>query len=205
MQMPPDPPAPPAGFPLLPPHAPQVTARWRRWLGILLMRISGWRIAGNMPDIPKVMMIVAPHTSNADFYHGFCAYLVLRLDTTWLAKDTWFFWPLGILARRFGGMAIDRSRGGNMVRACVAEYGRRERMCTTITPEGTRKRVAEWKLGFYYIATEAKVPIVPVALNYPKREVLIMPPFFPTGDSAADLPKIKALYSASMARHPQNF
>ena len=62
-------------------------------------------------------------------------------------------------------MAIDRSRGGNMVRACVAEYCRRERMCVTITPEGTRKRVAQWKLGFYYIATEANVPIVPVALR----------------------------------------
>ena len=102
-------------------------------------------------------------------------------------------------------MAIDRSRGGNMVRACVAEYGRRERMCVTITPEGTRKRVSEWKHGFYYIAKEANVPIVPVALNYSKRQVVIMPPFVPTGDVAADLPKIKALYSAEMARHPENF
>ena len=194
-----------ADFPILPPRAPQVAARWRRYLGILLMRLSGWRIAGNMPDLPKVLMIVAPHTSNWDFFHGFSAYLTLQLDTTWLAKHTVFFWPLGILARRFGGMAIDRSRGGNMVRTCVAEYGRRERMCITITPEGTRKRVPEWKLGFYYIATEANVPIVPVALNYPKRQVVIMPPFFPTGDAAADLPKIKALYSAEMARHPENF
>jgi 1-acyl-sn-glycerol-3-phosphate acyltransferase len=201
----PDQPAPQGGLPHLPPRAPQVAARWRRFLGVFLMRLSGWRIAGNMPDLPKVMMIVAPHTSNSDFFHGFCAYLVLQLDTTWLAKDTWFFWPLGILARRFGGMAIDRSRGGNMVRACVAEYGRRERMCMTITPEGTRKRVDKWKLGFYFIATEANVPIVPVALDYRTRLVVIMPPFFPTGDSAADLPKIKALYSAGMARHPENF
>ena len=102
-------------------------------------------------------------------------------------------------------MPIDRSRGGNMVRACVAEFARRERMCITITPEGTRRSVEEWKLGFYYIATEANVPIVPVALDYPKREVFIMPPFFPTGDAAADLPKIKALYSPRMARHPENF
>ena len=63
----------------------------------------------------------------------------------------------------------------------------------------------EWKLGFYYIATEADVPIVPVALNYSKRLIMIMPPFMPTGDAAADLPKIKAMYSADMARHPENF
>lgn len=169
------------------------------------MRLSGWRIAGNMPDLPKVLLIVAPHTSNWDFFHGFCAYLTLQLDTSWLAKHTVFFWPLGILARRFGGIAIDRSRGHNVVHTSVAEYGRRDRMSITITPEGTRSRVKEWKLGFYYIANEAKVPIVPVALDYSTRRVVIMPPFFPTGDAAADLPKIKALYSAEMARHPENF
>jgi 1-acyl-sn-glycerol-3-phosphate acyltransferase len=194
-----------SGFPLLPPRAPQVSARWRRWLGVLLMRISGWRIAGNIPDVPKYVLIVAPHTSNWDFFHGFCAFLVLRLDNTWLAKHTVFFWPLGILARRFGGMPIDRARGSNVVRLCVAEFAKREKISFTITPEGTRSRVKEWKLGFYYIATEAGVPIVPVALNYSKRLVMIMPPFTPTGDAAADLPKIKALYSADMARHPENF
>lgn len=196
---------PEAEFPRLPPRAPQVAARWRRYLGILLMRLSGWRIVGNMPDLPKVLMIVAPHTSNWDFFHGFSAYLALQLDVTWLAKHTVFFWPLGVLARRFGGMPIDRSRGGNIVRTCVSEYGRRERMCFTITPEGTRSRVQEWKLGFYYIATEAKVPIVPVALNYSTRQIVIMPPFETTGDAAADVPRIKALYSAHMARHPDNF
>lgn len=78
-------------------------------------------------------------------------------------------------------------------------------MCITITPEGTRKRVAEWKQGFYYIANEANVPIVPVALDYAKRQVTIMSPFVPSGDAAADLPRIKALFSAGMARHPENF
>ena len=160
------------------------------------MRISGWRIAGNIPNVPKYVLIVAPHTSNWDFFHGFCAFLVLRLDNTWLAKHTVFFWPLGILARRFGGMPIDRAKGGNIVRICVSEFARRERMSITITPEGTRGKVKEWKLGFYYIATEAGVPIVPVALDYSKQQVVIMPPFTPTGDAAADLPKIKALYSA---------
>ncbi len=196
---------PEPGFPRLPPLAPQSPARWRRYLGILLMWISGWRIAGNIPNVPKYVLIVAPRTSNWDFFHGFCAFLVLRLDNTWLAKHTVFFWPLGILARRFGGMPIDRAKGGNIVRICVSEFARRERMSITITPEGTRGKVKDWKLGFYYIAMEAGVPIVPVALDYSRKQVVIMPPFFPTGDAAADVPKIKANYSASMARHPQSF
>jgi len=204
-ERPADPSASPPGFPTLPPNAPQVTARWRRILGLLLMRISRWRIVGNVPNVPKYVLIVAPHTSNWDFFHGFCAYLVLRLDTTWLAKHTVFFWPLGVLARAFGGMPIDRSKGGNVVRVFVSEFARRERMSITITPEGTRGKVREWKLGFYYIATESGVPIVPVAFDYPKRLIIIMPPFATTGDAAVDLPKIKALYSRDMARHPENF
>ena len=102
-------------------------------------------------------------------------------------------------------MPIDRAKGGNIVRICVSEFARRERMSITITPEGTRGKVKEWKLGFYYIATEAGVPIVPVALDYSNKRVVIMAPFHPTGDVAADLPKIKARYSATMARHPQGF
>jgi 1-acyl-sn-glycerol-3-phosphate acyltransferase len=102
-------------------------------------------------------------------------------------------------------MPIDRARGGNVVRATVAEFARRERMSLTITPEGTRSRVKEWKLGFYYIAVEAKVPIVPVALNYAERLVMILPPVPVTGDVERELPLIKALYSKSMARHPENF
>src|SRR5688500_17902140 len=88
MTGPADPSASAAGFPTLPPLAPQSPARWRRYLGILLMWISGWRIAGNIPNVPKYVLIVAPHTSNWDFFHGFCAFLVLRLDNTWLAKHT---------------------------------------------------------------------------------------------------------------------
>jgi 1-acyl-sn-glycerol-3-phosphate acyltransferase len=170
-----------------------------------MMRLTGWRIAGNIPDIPKFVMIVAPHTSNWDFLRGILAYLVLQLDTTWLAKHTVFIGPMGALARRFGGMPIDRARGSNVVRATVAEFARRERMSLTITPEGTRSRVKEWKLGFYYIAVEAKVPIVPVALNYAQRLVMILPPVPVTGDVERELPMIKALYSKSMARHPENF
>lgn len=202
---PPNPPLENRGFPRMPPLAPQVKARWRRAFGILCMRITGWRIAGNMPNIPKFVMIVAPHTSNWDFLRGILAYLVLQLDTTWLAKHTAFVFPWGALARRFGGMPIDRARGHNVVRASVAEFARRPSMSLTITPEGTRSRVKEWKHGFYYIAKEANVPIVPVALNYRDRLVMIMPPFQPTGDIAVDLPKIKALYSKDFARHPDNF
>ena len=169
------------------------------------MRLTGWRVEGNLPDLRKYLIIVAPHTSNWDFFYGFLAYMTLRLDATWLAKHTIFRWPLGPIARRFGGAPIDRAQAANVVQAHIAEFGRRDRMALVITPEGTRKRVPEWKRGFYFIAMGAGVPIVPVALDFSSKRILIGEVFTPTGDYSADLPRIKGFYSSEMARNPAQF
>ena len=192
-------------FPYLPPNTPQVRSRWRRFLGVAVMRLCGWQIAGNMPNEKKFVLIVAPHTSNWDFVVGSLAYFALQLDTIWLVKHTALKGPLGALAKYFGGAPIDRARAGDVVLAYVGEFDRRDKIIVTITPEGTRKKMPEWKRGFYRIAELAKVPIVPVALNFSRREVEIMAPFQPTGDYEQDLPKIKALFNRDMARHPELF
>lgn len=194
-----------AGFPYLPPSTPQAHARWRRWLGVGLMRLTGWRIEGNFPDLRKFVMIVAPHTSNWDFFYGACAYFALQLETTWLVKHTALKGPVGAIARYFGAAGIDREHAGNVVHACIAEFQRRDAMILTITPEGTRKKVSEWKKGFYRVAVAAKVPIVPVAFDFPRKRILINPVFFPSGDLDADLPIIRAHYRGDMARHPELF
>jgi 1-acyl-sn-glycerol-3-phosphate acyltransferase len=169
------------------------------------MRLTGWRIEGNLPNLRKYLIIVAPHTSNWDFFYGFLAYLALRLDATWLAKHTIFQTPLGPIARRFGGSPIDRSQAGNVVQAHIREFAKRDHMALVITPEGTRKKVPEWKRGFYFIALGAGVPIVPVALDFFKKRILIGDVFAPTGDYAVDLPRIKSFYNSEMARNPAQF
>ncbi len=169
------------------------------------MKLANWRIAGNFPDIPKYVAIIAPHTSNWDFIYGFLAYLALQIDAVWLAKASALWGPFGAGARHFGGMAVDRSRATQVVQQCIEEFAKRERMALAITPEGTRAKVAEWKRGFYFAATGAGVPIVPVALDYSTRTLRIFAPFHPSGDYAADLPQIKRLFDKSMARHPENF
>ena len=203
--MPDDLPTASSGFPTLPPLAPQVRSFWRRAFGIFMMRLTGWRIIGNAPNLPKFVLIVAPHTSNWDFFFGALAYFTLRLDTLWLVKDSAIKGPLGALARHFGAAPIDRSNAGNVVQAYVREFASRDRMMLVITPEGTRKKVPDWKRGFYHIAMGAKVPIVPVAFDYRTRHIIFNPPFFPTGDMEGDVAKIKALYCKEMARHPEQF
>ena len=194
-----------SGFPYLPPETPQVKSWWRRGVGQLVLRLAGWRIEGNLPDLRKFVLIVAPHTSNWDFIIGFMVYLALRLETLWFAKHTALRGPLGPLGRYFGAVAIDRARAGNVVQAYIDEFAKRDRMILTLTPEGTRSRVSDWKRGFHNVAAGAGVPIVPVALDFGRRRVLLGEPITPTGDYAIDLARIKPFFRADMAKDPSKF
>lgn len=194
-----------SGTPRLPPQVPQVRSAWRRVLGSIGLRLFGWRIEGNLPDLPKCVLIVAPHTSNWDFIVGFAVYLALQLETLWFAKHTALRGPIGALGRHFGAVAIDRGRAGNVVQAYVDEFARREKMVLTIAPEGTRSRVLDWKQGFYRVAVGAGVPIVPVALDYPARRVRFGAPFVPSGDYRLDMQTLKPFFSAQMAFDPEKY
>jgi 1-acyl-sn-glycerol-3-phosphate acyltransferase len=196
---------PPVGFPVVPPLTPQIASPWRRAFGITIMRLTGWRIVGNMPNLPKFVMIVAPHTSNWDFFHGAMAYFALCIETVWLVKDSAIKGPWRSLALHFGAAPIDRSRAANLVQSYIEEFAKRDRMMLMITPEGTRKKVPEWKRGFYHVAIGAQVPIVPVAFDFPHRRIILNAPFYPTGNIDRDLPLIKAHFRADMAKHPDQF
>ena len=165
----------------------------------------GWHIEGNFPDLGRMVVIVAPHTSNWDFVVGFAAYLAIELDASWLGKHTLFRGPAGPLLKHFGGIPVERTRATNVVDLHVAEFARRERLVFVVAPEGTRKRTAEWKSGFYRIAVGADVPVVPVALDFSRRVIAILPPFNPSGDYATDLPVLKANFTPGMARYPDNY
>jgi 1-acyl-sn-glycerol-3-phosphate acyltransferase len=174
-------------------------------VGVLGLAIGGWRVEGNLPNLRKFVLIVAPHTSNWDFLVGFLAYLGLRLHCSWLVKHAALRWSWAALGRHFGAMAIDRARAGNVVGASVAAMNAAERMIITLTPEGTRKKVTQWKQGFYHIAVDAGVPIVTAALDYSRRRIVFGEPMTPSGDYAVDWPRLRAAFDARMAFHPEQF
>ncbi len=169
--------------------------------------LFGWKVVGRFPDAPKMVIIVAPHTSNWDFVAGFWAYLALDLQATWFGKHTLFIWPFGILFRRFGGIPIRReSRAASaVVDDYTAAFQARERMLLALAPEGTRKKVSEWKSGFHRIARRAGVPIVPVALDYRLSRVIVGRPFVATEDWEGDVVRLKALYAGITPRRAGNF
>ena len=192
-------------FPKPPIDVPQVRSWWRRPFGILGLWLMGWRIEGNFPSHRKFVVIVAPHTSNWDFVVGILTYFALSLDANWMAKHTALKGPWGPLGRYLGAVAVDRSQAGNVVQSSNAEFAKREKMMLVIAPEGTRSAVEGWKKGYHHIALAAGVPIVPVALEFGQRRVLIGEPLLPRDDYAADYTQLKSFFRADMARHPENF
>lgn len=107
--------------------------------------------------------------------------------------------------RWLGGIAIDRSVSADRVSASVAAFKTRDRLVFGVTPEGTRKRVETWKTGFYHVARGAGVPIVPVALDYGRKALVIGPPVVPTGDIDRDMAVLHAFYKDVTAKRPENF
>jgi len=174
-------------------------------LGRALLSSGGWRIDGEMPDVAKAVIIVAPHTSNWDFVWGAAAKLALRLRVRFLGKHTLFEGPLAPLMRWLGGIPVDRRSPAGVVEQTLAAFADRRQLILAVAPEGTRRKVPAWKSGFYRIAVGATVPIVPVALDYQKRAVVLGAAFHPTGDYDADLPRIQAFFAPEMARRPDQY
>ena len=182
-------------FPELPPNAPRRGNAFTRALGRGLLTLAGWRVAGEFPDRPKLVAIVAPHTTNWDFVVGILAVFALGLRVRYLGKDTLFRPPLGWLMRWLGGTPVVRDTPQGAVGEAAAMIAREERVLLGIAPEGTRTPGRPWRSGFYNIALAAQVPILPAAFDYPGKALRLFPLFEPTGDYAADLARLQSFYA----------
>ena len=168
-------------------------------------KLLGWKIENIQPEIPKCIIAIAPHTSNFDFIIGKFAYWSLGRKAQFLMKKEWFFFPFGLIFKAMGGIPVARNRHTSMTDTLAAEFSKHEKLQIAVTPEGTRKRVTEWKKGFYYIALKAGVPIVLIGLDYKRKAAIFLDTFFPTGDIDADMEKIKSYYVGIEGRHPEKF
>jgi len=160
-----------------------------------LLGLARWRIEGDFPPRPKMVAIVAPHTSNWDFIVGILAVFAIGIRVRFLAKHTLFKPPLGPLMRWFGGMPVDRKAPHGLVPQVVEAIEKTPSIFLAITPAGTRSSTKPWRSGFYHIAVAARVPIFPVIFDGPNRAIRFLPAFEPSGNYEADLPKLLALYA----------
>ena len=179
--------------------------RFSRGLGRAVLKRMGWDIKGELPNLPKFVVIGAPHTSNWDFVLAIAALLALGLDARWLGKDTIFRPPFGPLMRWLGGIPVNRRARHGVVAQTVAAFAQRDRFVVGVAPEGTRKRVERWKTGFYHVAQGAGVPIVPAYFDYPHKVLGFGSPFEPSGDLEADIAHLRAFYIPFKGKKPEQF
>jgi 1-acyl-sn-glycerol-3-phosphate acyltransferase len=189
-------------LPALPPDVPRLRPnRFARWFGRTVLRLGGWRVVGEFPDVPRVVLIAAPHSSNWDAVWGFAVKLGLGLDIRILGKRELFWWPLSRLLHALGVIAVDRHRSAGVVEQVAQMIRGRERMWFGLAPEGTRKPVEQWRSGFLKIARAADVPVLPVYFHYPDRVIGIGPLFDVGEDAAQDMRRIRAWYRPWQGRN----
>jgi 1-acyl-sn-glycerol-3-phosphate acyltransferase len=190
-----------SALPLVGASVPRRGSAATRAFGALVLRLMRFRVEGEIPDLPKFVIAVAPHTSNWDFIVGAGAMFALDLRLTFIGKHTLFRAPLGGLMRWMGGIPVDRSAPHGLVGEAVKAFEGVERRVLAIAPEGTRRRVERFKSGFLHIARGARVPVLLATFDWGARRVRLGPLFHPGEDVEADLRDIEAFYASVRRRN----
>lgn len=169
-----------------------------------VLRLFGWKVRCSVPDYPKCIVCVAPHTSNWDFPLGEFAWWSLGRKAAFLIKDSWFFFPMNLLFKSLGGIPVKRGKGTSLTAQLVDRFKTCDRLTLAIAPEGTRAKVAEWHTGFLRIAFGAGIPIVLGAIDAPAKIVYLEETYIPTGDIEGDLARIRAYYAPFVGINAEN-
>jgi len=177
----------------------------RRFLARVFLRLTGWKADGFRPEAKQFVIIAAPHTSNWDFPYLLAFAALFEVGISWMAKHTFFRWPLGPFARALGGIPVQRHKREDLVTAMARTFDEHEELGLVVPAEGTRGHVEYWKSGFYHIARTANVPIVMSYLDYAKKTGGFGPAFFPSGDVQKDMDAIRAFYHGRQGKYPARF
>lgn len=178
---------------------------WRRFCNWLLYKRMGWTAEVTQEHPDKFIICLAPHTSNWDFLIGQLYVGARGMQSNFLMKKEWFFWPLGPIFRRLGGIPVYRQKHSSMTDSMAETAKSQPTFHLSITPEGTRSKNADWKKGFYYIALKAGMPILLYGIDYEKRHIQCTKTVIPSGDLEKDMRDIKLYYKDFKGKYPENF
>ena len=171
-------------------------------LGRLVLKITGWKVSGELPIEPRSVIIAAPHTSNWDFVFLIAATSALGVRIHWLGKDSLFNHPLGFIMHWLGGIPVNRSKRTRLVSQIAARFQTQASLHLVIPPAGTRARTDRWRSGFYHIAQSAKVPVIFGFLDYPKKLAGISKAMPLSGRLQEDMDRIRVFYTDKVGKFP---
>ncbi|MDR6937898.1 1-acyl-sn-glycerol-3-phosphate acyltransferase [Luteibacter sp. 3190] len=183
------------------PEIPSLHDSWWKRFSRWAIRRSGWRLVGELPNLPKVVVIGAPHSSYWDGVWGLLMKSAMGLDLGVMIKREVLNGPFGPIVRRLGMVPIDREAATDVVAQMVDRFATHDRMWLGIAPEGTRKPVKQWKSGFLRIARAAGVPILPIFIDYPSKTFTVGPLIHATDTPDADMSRIRAMFVGYTGKH----
>ncbi len=178
---------------------------WKSFCRWLLYKKMRWTLDVTEPHPDKFIICLAPHTSNWDFIIGQLYSSAEGMKSNFLMKKEWFFWPLGPIFRRLGGIPVFRSKKSSMTDNLAEAARQADHFMLCITPEGTRKPTTEWKKGFYFIAQKAEIPILLYGVDYEQRLIRCTKTMIPNGDVEAQMREIQLYYKDFKGKKPENF
>lgn len=167
-----------------------------------ILKLFGWTIVGNYPEIPKFVLVGAPHTTNWDFPLAMLWMYGSGVRFNWVGKDSLFKPPFGWLFYRLRGIPVKRDSSYNFVDQIIKIFKEREQLIIAITPEGTRSKSPYWKTGFYYIAQGAGVPLVLAFIDFSKKQIGIGPTIELSGDINEDFKHLRNFYVDKQGLYP---
>lgn len=176
-------------------------------IAYFLLKLLGWKLSGLQPEQTKYIIAVAPHTSSIDFFIGRLVATAMRVNVHFLIKKELFFFPLGVVLRLFKAIPVNRKVPKQMIADVVEKINKSEKFVLVVTPEGTRSKVKKWKKGFLYMAKKSAIPILPAAIDFGKKEIILGELLEPSENEFEDYKKIIDFYKSvdPKAKHPEKF
>lgn len=166
-------------------------------------KVFKFTLQGTFPKDPKFVIAVVPHTSNWDFIVAIGVRTYLKEPIHFVGKKELFTPLTAWFFKGLGGMPLNRKKNENVVEAITRMYSEEDLFRMAIAPEGTRKKVTEWKTGFYYIAKNAGVPILPIAFDWENRVMTFHPLFTPTANRENDFEYLQSLFKGVIGKVPE--
>lgn len=172
-----------------------------------LLKILGWKAME--PPVPEAKGIIlgVPHTSGWDFIISFMYYHSVGGKAYVMVKKEFFWGPLAPIMRAMGAIPVDRKKGATLTRQIIEEFKTREHLHMAIAPEGTRKRVENWKTGFHTIARATGAAVYLGYFDWKTKTVGRGEKIELTDDVQADMKRIRKYYKEKgiQGKHPELF
>jgi 1-acyl-sn-glycerol-3-phosphate acyltransferase len=87
----------------------------------------------------------------------------------------------------------------------VAMFSNVSQLVLVVPAEGTRELTRYWRSGFYHIARQAGVPIVPSFLDFGRRRGGFGPGLEVSGDTGRDMKYFRDFYAGMTGKFPDKF